>query len=187
MRWELQTWDNPCFSLFSDRHFWPKLTKDRRPIGWELTVWLHPLYAQDTFWSLRNRKWMIFHNKTCFYTVSASMQFEIFPSGSMQFFTGTVTPLTLTVHNIPTTICNSTWYQVPSWPCIQVYVHHELCRRCWRQYMHEVVSCLWVLLYMCSRLGGMSRLTVQVAPPALWEGHPTSAIPVKYTCIQEGK
>ena len=50
------------FTFFFDRHFWPKLTKDRRPIGWELTVWLHPVYAQDTFWSLRNRKWMIFHN-----------------------------------------------------------------------------------------------------------------------------
>jgi len=56
---------------------------------------------------------------------------------------------------------------------------------CWRQYTPEVVYCLRV--YMCSRLGGASRLTVRVAPPALREGHPTSAIPVEYTCIREGK
>ncbi len=33
---------------------------------------------------------------------------------------------------------------------------------------------------MCSSLGGASRLTVRVAPPALREGHPTSAFPAGY-------
>ena len=55
-----------AFHFFFDCHFRPKLTKDWRPIGWVLTVWLHPVHARDTFWSSRNRKWMIFHYKTCF-------------------------------------------------------------------------------------------------------------------------
>jgi hypothetical protein len=40
--------------------------------------------------------------------------------------------------------------------------------------------------YMCSRLGGTSRLIIQVAPPVMREGHPKSAIPAKYTCVREG-
>ena len=50
-----------------------------------------------------------------------------------------------------------------------------------------LVVCSCLRENMCLRLGGMSRLTIQVAAPALQEGHPTSAIPEGYTCIQEGK
>ena len=60
------------------------------------------------------------------------------------------------------------------------------------------VSCLaecntrprWSLAleYTCVRgWVARKRLTVRVAPPALREGHPTSAISAKYTCIREGK
>ena len=39
---------------------------------------------------------------------------------------------------------------------------------------------------MCLRLGGVGRLTIQVAPPALQEGQPLSAISAKYTYVREG-
>ena len=35
--------------------------------------------------------------------------------------------------------------------------------------------------------GWREYVNVRVAPPALREGHPTSAIPVEDTCIREGK